>query len=137
MHVVVFESGEEAVSGLLEFARSRGIKGASFTAIGAFEGAELSFFDRRSKRYEPIPVEEQTEVLSFIGDIALADEAPKVHVHAVLGRRDGSCVGGDLKMGRVWPTLEVVVRETPMELRRELDPESGLPLITGQNPSDK
>ena len=125
------------MEGLLNFARNRGIKGASFTAIGAFEKAELSFFDRRSKEYKPIPVEEQTEVLSFLGDIAISDGEPKVHVHAVLGRSDGSCIGGDLKMGRVWPTLEVVLRETPMELRRELDRESGLPLITGHSPSDK
>jgi predicted DNA-binding protein with PD1-like motif len=68
-------------------------------------------------------------VLSLVGDIALADGEPQVHAHVVLGRADGSTVGGHLLEGRVWPTLEVIVTELPAALRKRHDEQTGLALI--------
>ena len=56
-------------------------------------------------------------------------DQPKVHAHAVLGRRDGSTVGGHLLDARVRPTLEVLLTESPDYLRRGCDPRSGIALI--------
>lgn len=128
---LVFDSGDEFVEGLTGFARERGLDAASFTAIGAFGTATLGYFDIEIKEYEKIPVHEQVEVLSLVGDIAL-DEAgePLVHAHAVLGRRDGTTRGGHLLEARVRPTLEVVLTESPEHLRRSTDRETGLPLIS-------
>jgi predicted DNA-binding protein with PD1-like motif len=64
-----------------------------------------------------------------VGDIALDGSQPKVHAHVVLGRRDGSTVGGHLIEARVRPTLEIVVVDSPAYLRREFDPASGIALI--------
>ena len=69
------------------------------------------------------------EVLSFVGNIAEADGNPKLHAHVVIGKRDGTAHGGHLLNGRVWPTLEMIVAETPAHLRRLKDEETGLPLI--------
>jgi predicted DNA-binding protein with PD1-like motif len=75
-------------------------------------------------------VDEQTEVLSMIGDIALGEEGdPEIHAHIVLGRRDATTVGGHLLEATVRPTLEVVLTEAPQHLRRRSDPDSGLALI--------
>jgi predicted DNA-binding protein with PD1-like motif len=126
---VVFDRDDEAFAGLERFAADNRLTAASFTAIGAFSEATLAYFDWESKTYEDIPVQEQVEVLSLIGDIAVADGEPKVHAHAVLGRRDGSTVGGHLKAGRVRPTLEVVVTVPPAHLRKRHDDETGLALI--------
>jgi predicted DNA-binding protein with PD1-like motif len=52
-----------------------------------------------------------------------------VHVHVVLGRRDGSAMAGHLQEGYVRPTLEIVLTETPGTLRKQMDAASGLPLI--------
>jgi predicted DNA-binding protein with PD1-like motif len=76
-----------------------------------------------------IAVGEQVEVLSLVGDIALDGDEPKVHAHAVLGRRDGSTVGGHLLEAHVRPTLEVVLVESPAYLRRLHDAASGIALI--------
>jgi predicted DNA-binding protein with PD1-like motif len=61
--------------------------------------------------------------------VALDPSGRKIHAHAVVGRRDGSTRGGHLKQAYVFPTLEVVVEETPGYLRRRYDPETGLTLI--------
>lgn len=128
--VMVLETGDEAMACLRRFAADEGLDAASFTAIGAFERATLAFFDWELKKYLPIPVNEQVEVASLSGDIALGpDGAPAVHVHAVLGRRDGSALAGHLKEGFVRPTLELVLTESPGALRKRVDAESGVALI--------
>ena len=99
------------------------------TAIGAFRDATLGYFDWEAKEYLKIPVNEQVEVLSLIGDVALKDGEPKVHAHVVVGRSDGSTRGGHLIEAHVRPTLEVIVTESPVHLHKQVDEESGLALI--------
>ena len=127
--VLVFATGDEAIGGLESFAREHGLTAARFTGIGAFSGAKLGYFDRSSKDYAEIAVAEQVEVLSLLGDVALEVDEPKVHAHVVLGRADGTAVGGHLLEAHVWPTLEVVLDESPAHLRKRSDPETGLALI--------
>lgn len=68
-----------------------------------------------------------------MGDIADGEDgAPTLHLHAVLGMRDGSTRGGHLLGATVWPTLEVIVTESPAHLRKRMDPEVGLPLLAGK-----
>jgi hypothetical protein len=128
--VVILDDGEEAFSALQEFARKEGVSAASLTAIGAFSRATVGWFDFASKSYKEIAVEEQCEVLSAIGDVAVGDDGKaSLHVHIVLGLSDGSTRGGHLLKGTVHPTLEVVLTETPAKLRRRKRPDLGIALI--------
>jgi hypothetical protein len=127
---LIFATGDEAIGGLTAFAREKRLAASHFTAIGAFQEATLGYFDWQKKDYLKIPIHEQTEVLSLVGDIALDDkDEPKVHAHVVLGRSDGTTRGGHLLEGRVRPTLEVMLVESPRHLHRKHDPQSGLALI--------
>jgi hypothetical protein len=126
---LIFDRGDEVVGTLERFATEHGLDASRLTAIGAFETATLGYFDWEKKDYERIAVDEQVEVLSLVGDIALDGNKPKLHAHAVLGRRDGSTLGGHLLEAKVRPTLEVLLIESPSYLRRMRDPASGLALI--------
>jgi len=127
---VILQKGDEAMHCLQQFATMEGVGGAQITAIGALSSAKLAFFDWETKEYRPIAVEEQVEVASLIGDIAVGpDRQPSVHVHAVLGRRDSTALAGHLLEGYVRPTLEIIVTEAPAHLCKVKDPESGLALI--------
>jgi predicted DNA-binding protein with PD1-like motif len=127
---VVLQAGDEAMRSLQDFAVKERIGGAQITAIGALSAAQLAYFDWEQKQYWPIPVTEQVEVASLVGDIAIGpDGQPSVHVHAVLGRRDGNALAGHLLEARVRPTLEIIVTESPAHLCKAKDPESGLALI--------
>jgi predicted DNA-binding protein with PD1-like motif len=128
-HVLVFETDDDVLPLLEAFASDQGIGAARFTAIGALRRVTLGYFDWRARDYVKIPLEEQVEVLSLVGDVARKDDAPKVHAHLVVGKRDGSAHGGHLLAGIVRPTLELVLVESPTRLRRRYDPESGLALI--------
>ena len=128
-YALIFEKGDEPIASLEEFAQANHLDAAHFTAIGAFSEITLAFFSPEKMDYQPIPVKEQVEVLSFIGNITLSPDGVKVHAHAVVGLRDGTTRGGHVLDGRVWPTLEIIITEEPAYLRRQIDPETGLALV--------
>ncbi|HTU20920.1 MAG TPA: PPC domain-containing DNA-binding protein [Gemmataceae bacterium] len=127
---IIFASGDEAIAGLTAVAKEKGLAASHFTAIGGFQETTLGYFNLEKKDYDKFPVREQVEVLSLVGDIALTEKGePKIHAHVVLGRSDGTTRGGHLVEGRVRPTLEVMLVESPGDLRRKHDPQTGLALI--------
>src|SRR5205085_10912348 len=126
---LIFDTGDEVMTTLQSFARQNGLGGSHFTAIGAFQDVTLGYFDWQKKDYKKIPVREQVEVVSLVGDVAEGENGePKVHAHVVVGRSDGTALGGHLLEARVRPTLEVMLVESPGHLQRRHDPESGLAL---------
>ncbi len=128
-YVVVCDPGDEAFDTLTQFARAQDLEAAQITAVGAFSRATVGWFDPATKQYRGIQVDEQCEVLSLIGDVAYGQDGPGVHAHVVLGLSDGTTRGGHLLEGRVYPTLEVVIRESPARLRKVLNPDIGIALI--------
>jgi predicted DNA-binding protein with PD1-like motif len=128
-YALIFETGDEVISGLTAFAQEHDLEASDFTALGAFSRALLGFFEVDRKEYRKIPIAEQVEVLSLVGNITRDAGAAKVHAHAVLGCADGATRGGHLLEGEVRPTLEVILTESPAALRRRFDEASGLALI--------
>lgn len=128
-YALILETGEEVVSQLQRFARENNLSASHFTAIGAFSSVTLGYFNWEKKEYEKIPVNEQVEVLSLIGDVSVQDGQSTTHIHVVVGKRDGSAHGGHLLHAYVRPTLEVILSESPGYLRRSFDRDSGIALI--------
>ena len=127
---VVLDKGDEVLESLRAFAKEHRLSAAEFTGLGALSDVVLGFFDWDKKDYRKIPVREQVEVLTLVGNIALKDGEPKLHPHIVIGKSDGTAHGGHLLEGHVRPILEVIVTESPAHLRREPDPETGLALLS-------
>lgn len=127
---VVFDTGDEVVAGLEGFAREQRLGGSHFTAIGACRSVTLGYFEWDTRQYRPIPLDEQVEVLSLVGDVSLKpDGQPGVHAHIVVGKADGTAHGGHLLRATVRPTLEVILTESPTHLQRQPDRDVGIPLI--------
>jgi predicted DNA-binding protein with PD1-like motif len=130
VHVVILDAGEEAFAALTRFANAEKLSAASLTAIGAFEKATIGWFDLAAKDYRKIEINEQCEVLSALGDVAIGDDGrASLHVHVVLGLADGTTRGGHFLSGIVRPTLEVVLTEAPATLRRRKRADLGIALV--------
>jgi uncharacterized protein len=128
--VVILETNDELAKSLKTFASEQKLTAASFKAIGALSFVKLGWLNWETKQYEPsVSLDEQVELLSLIGDVALKDRDPDVHAHAVVGKRDGTAHGGHLLEARVRPTCEVVLTESPAHLRKEFDRAAGIALI--------
>ena len=127
---VVFEVGEKAAAGLLQTAKEHTIRAAQISGIGGFSDVKLGFFDQKKKNYMPIVINEQVEVVSLLGNVALTNKGePKIHVHCTVGKRDGSAYAGHLLEAHVRPTLEVIMIEAPQHLQRYYDGTTGLALL--------
>ena len=129
VYAIIFQPGDEAMSGLTDFAIANHIEDAHFTGIGAVSSATVAWFDLDKKMYHRIAVTQQVEVLSLLGDIATSNGKPIVHTHTVLGRQDGSTVGGHVFELNVRPTLEVFLTVNTTPLKKKTNPASGLTLI--------
>lgn len=129
-YLLVFETGDEIAGTLKQFATNERLGGSSFKAIGALSDAKLGWFNWETKKYQTsADIQEQVEVLSLIGDIALHNGKPEIHAHMVIGKQDGTAHGGHLQQAHVRPTLELLLTESPEQLQKHYDPESGLALI--------
>lgn len=126
---LVFEIGDDAVAELTLFAKRESVRCAAIGGIGGFGSAKLGYYDMQAKRYEPIPIDEQVEVVSFLGNVTLYKGEPRVHVHCTVGFRGGATKAGHLLEATVRPTLELFVRECATPLERTDRPEIGIPLI--------
>ena len=110
--VVILNTGDEILSSLRSVAKTEHLAGSSFKAIGALNDVKLGWFNWETKKYETaVELHEQVELLSLIGDIALKDNEPQVHAHLVIGRQDGTALGGHLLSATVRPTCEIVIRD--------------------------
>jgi len=123
---IVFQPGEEVIDTLLK----SNIDSAQIIAIGGFQQATVAYWNRDTKQYEDHELDEQLEVVSLTGTISRVKDGHKVHAHVTLGRRDLTTIGGHLKRGVVYPTLEMMVIPVEPPLSRERDPATGLDLLT-------
>lgn len=127
---IVLNTGDEVMKCLQAFTAEQRVFAAQFTAIGALSDVVLEYFDWQTKEYLKNRLNEQVEVASLIGDVATSPSGgPALHVHLVVGKRDGSAMAGHLGEAHVRPTLEIILTESPKHLHKFKDPESGLALI--------
>jgi uncharacterized protein len=128
-YAIILAKGDEVMSGLTDFARQNKVASASFTAIGAFSHATVAWFDDARKEFRLIPIKQQVELVSMIGDIALVNDQPAVHTHVALASSDGTVRGGHVISAFVFPTLELFMTVYPTALHKQLDDATGLKLI--------
>lgn len=123
------ESGEQIIDSLTRLAAAEGIGYATVTGLGAVRQATLAFFNVETREYETHELDEQLEVVSLVGNVSLHEGRPFLHVHASLGRRDLSMVGGHLMEGEAHSTVEVWMQREAAVVSRLPDEESGLTLL--------
>jgi len=98
------------------------------------QDARLGFFDKERKAFREVTIGEQAEVTSLVGDVAVLGDTPVVHVHMNVALPNGSVRGGHLPCAHVWPTLEVMIAESPRPLQKQHDAERGLDIIVPAGP---
>ncbi|HWR46284.1 MAG TPA: DUF296 domain-containing protein [Pseudonocardiaceae bacterium] len=119
-YVVVCDPGDEAVSALSQFARWK-LRRSPPSAPSSTRPSVGS--TRRPGTYRRIPVDEQCEVLSLIGDVAEGAIGPVPHMHVVLGLSDGTTRGGHLPPGAGVSNAGGHHDQAPAQLRKVMRPD--------------
>jgi hypothetical protein len=125
-YALVFAKGDEIMSGLTEFAAREKLVGGHFSAIGALEHARFGWFDRARKAFREIPIDEQVEMISLIGDVGLVNGSPAIHAHGAVAFPDGHVRGGHILEAVAWPTMELFFTAYAAPLVKEHDDETNL-----------
>jgi predicted DNA-binding protein with PD1-like motif len=125
------EPGDDILKTIQRVALEHNVKSGQITLIGAVSSAKLGYFDRESGEYKDFLVERDLEVVSGMGNISrLDDDRVVVHAHLVVSDEEGRCWGGHLMEGcEVSVTIELVIIETDVDLRRAKDEMTGLNLL--------
>jgi predicted DNA-binding protein with PD1-like motif len=131
-YAVIFSPGDDVLDGLSEFARREEVGAAQITGIGGIHDGLLGWYDRDRKMFREIAIDQQAEVISLVGDIALMADQPAAHVHMAVALADGSTRGGHLLRATVWPTLEVMITESPRALHKQHDMDTGIDRIVAE-----
>jgi uncharacterized protein len=108
---LTFGKGDEVASGLTEFAEKNHITAGHFTGVGAFSSALLGWTDPDKRAFKKVEINQEAELLSFVGSISMLNGKPYVHAHAVVGLPDGSTKGGHFLEGHVSIVMEVFVTD--------------------------
>jgi len=116
---LVLDQGDEVLEGITRFATETGIRAAVLQGLGAVDRLTLGFYDLARTRYERQQWEEDLEVASLVGNIAVVDGGPFPHVHGVFGRRDFSTIGGHVFEAVVSVTVELAVFTSPDPILRQ------------------
>jgi predicted DNA-binding protein with PD1-like motif len=101
---------EELLGFINDFCEKNEIKMATLNAIGSLKKATLGYFSVEKGKYEEIEVKDVHELLLANGNVSIKDGKPFAHVHAILGYKDGSVVGGHLIRGTVF-VAELYIEE--------------------------
>jgi uncharacterized protein len=127
--VVRLDPEEEIVTALASFCEANRIDAGTVSGIGSARHAVIAFFDRDRREYESMTIEEDTEIASLTGNVALKDGKAFLHLHATLASRRFQVFAGHLMEARVASTTEVVIRPAEGWIQRAFDPQSGLYLL--------
>jgi uncharacterized protein len=127
--VVRLETGEEISATVTEFARALAIDAAQVSGIGSAYHVVLGYFDRQAREYLRHTVEDEVEIVSLLGTIALKEGKPFPHLHVTVSGRDFHALAGHLFEGYVGATCELVIRPLTGYIQRTQDDATGLYLL--------
>jgi hypothetical protein len=121
--------GEKVMDSLTRFCEEEGIQSGVVSAVGAVKNTEMGYYDLQKREYFFKTYLDDMEVVSMTGNVALVENKPFLHVHAVLSDTDNTAHGGHLKEAEVAVTLEVQLVSLAGSVERKLDESIGLKLL--------
>jgi predicted DNA-binding protein with PD1-like motif len=128
-YVLRLEKGDDIVPTLRTFAAEHGIRAGFFEGIGSLNKAKLGHYDFQTKTYKHETFEDDLEIITLSGNIAVMGKQIIPHAHATLGRRDFSVIGGHLDEDSLANMVEIGIEKLPGKLVKAKDEEVGLNLL--------
>lgn len=117
-YFLVLDRGDEVLEAVTRFATETGVRAATFGGIGAIDRLTLAFYDLETEEYVKRTWEQELEVASLSGNLAVVDGGPYPHVHGVFCTREFAAIGGHVFEAHVHITLELSVLTAPELIRR-------------------
>lgn len=128
-YLVRLEKGEEVVASLKKLCESQRIDNAYFSGLGSVENPTLAHYLVTTKKYTEKKLEGVFELLTITGNVALFEDKPLVHAHAILSDNEMNTKGGHLVEATTSATVELHLRILDTVYEKQQDEEIGLKLF--------
>lgn len=138
--VLRLEDGDRIPECIERFAAERGVKRAQVSMLGGLGGGSLVVGpeDGAAEKITPMTTPLNAVYEAAAVGTLFPDEsgAPRLHMHAALGRGEAPLTGCVRKGVDVWKLGEVVILEIIGGMRRVVDPAFGFEVLDVHGPAD-
>ncbi len=122
-----FALGDDLYESLTRLVQQENIRLGRIQGLGATTHAVVAYYDQDEKQYKPMEFSGGMEILNLHGNVSMRDGKPFVHIHILLGDRQGRVFGGHVMPGTILWACEVFIDEFGGEdLVRDKDERTGL-----------
>ena len=123
---ISLQTGDEIVESITDIFKEEKIYSGMINGIGAINKVQLGFYNLESKKYKKKYFNDDYELTSLMGNIALKDGNPFVHIHINMSDENFDVIGGHLFSAVTAASAEVIVLLDNQHIKRELDQKVGL-----------
>ena len=123
---ISLQTGDEIVESITDIFKQEKIYSGMINGIGAINKVQLGFYNLESKKYKKKYFNDDYELTSLMGNIALKDGNPFVHIHINMSDENFDVIGGHLFSAVTAASAEVIVLLDNQYIKRELDQKVGL-----------
>lgn len=123
---ISLQTGDEIVESITDIFKEEKIYSGMINGIGAINKVQLGFYNLESKKYKKKYFNDDYELTSLMGNIALKDGNPFVHIHINMSDENFDVIGGHLFSAVTAASAEVIVLLDNQYIKRELDQKVGL-----------
>jgi predicted DNA-binding protein with PD1-like motif len=127
---IVLRRGEKIIESLKKFVQKENVISGNIDAIGAVSSIELGHYNPESKKFTRRSFTGAFGIVSLLGNVTMKGDERIVHCNIIIGNNDMNLFGGHLFEATVSGTCEIVFNEYKQPIRKELNAETGLNIIT-------
>jgi len=128
-YVLKAEVGEDVMNELKVFCTEQRIEAASFFAIGAAKEIRIAWFDIHKKEYVQREIQQELEIISLLGNVAVGNGEVIVHAHGSFSDKDMQVMAGHVTKVIVGAACEIVLEKLEGKIEKAYDSETGLKLM--------
>lgn len=131
-YIIKLEAGDKVHEAILSVCQAENISTGWFTGLGAIKDISLGYYNLHERKYQFQHYPEIYEVMGLIGNVALVEEKPFLHIHTSISDDKNSTFSGHLEYATVAVTLELRLTSYKESITRLYEEESGLKLLQCQ-----
>ena len=102
------------------------IQNAAIWGIGSVQDPTLAHYRIDHKKYSERSFAGIFEIVSLTGNVAVFEDQPSLHLHAVISDESMQAFGGHLVKGVCSATCELLIRDLGTKYEKQLNAEVGL-----------
>ncbi|MEI6729366.1 MAG: DUF296 domain-containing protein [bacterium] len=131
-YIIKLEVGDKVHDSILDFCKKENIQTGWITGLGAIKDISLGYYNLETRKYQFQKYSDIYEVVGLVGNIALFEGDPFLHIHTSISDGENKTSSGHLEYATVAVTLELRITSYREQISRLFEDAVGLKLLQCQ-----